>query len=288
MPNHRAEGAASILLGLGIAANALLGPLVFGVIKIRESTNMENQLLGGELTSLLLAAPMAVVAGILWWRRSAVAPLVAMGPAGFGLYTYVQFVLVPDYSRYPGNNEHYFLLYLALVGLSWVLLWRSWRQLSASAIEVPGRGLAMATGSVIVAVNAAFALAWCASIAAELRGPLTADYLEHPTAFWLVRLMDLGFVIPIGLSTGSRLLRSGTGATATASGFVGVQLLLACAVAGMAIRMSIRGDPGVTPILLAVSSASALTFVVLFALLLRSALHIRRVVSQANVVVHAA
>jgi len=288
MPNHRAEGAASILLGLGIAANALLGPLVFGVIEIRESANMENQLLGGELTSLLLAAPLAVVAGILWWRRSAVAPLLAMGPAGFGLYTYVQFVLVPDYSRYPGNNERYFPLYLALVGLSWVLLWRSWRQLSARRIEVPGRGLAIATGAVIVAVNVAFAMAWCASIAAELRGPLTADYIEHPTAFWLIRLMDLGFVIPIGLFTGSRLLRSSGGAAATAFGFVGVQLLLACAVAGMAIRMSIRGDPGVTLLLLAVSSAAALTFVVLFALLLRSVLHIRRVASHADPVAHAA
>ena len=54
MAHNRLAGAASMVLGVGIAANALLGPLVFGVIKLRESANMENQLLGGELTSLLM------------------------------------------------------------------------------------------------------------------------------------------------------------------------------------------------------------------------------------------
>jgi hypothetical protein len=233
---------------------------------------MENQLLGGELTSLFLAAPMSLVAGILWWRGKAVAPIVAMGPAGFGLYTYIQFVLVPDYSRYPGNNERYFPLYLALVGLSWVLLWRSWRHLSSSAIAAPSRRLAVTTGTLLVVVNAAFALAWCGSIAAELRGPLTPDYIEHPTAFWLIRLMDLGFVIPIGLVTGIGLLRNSRDAVRMAYSFVGVQLLLACAVAGMAIRMSIRDDPGVTTALLLLSNGGAVAFIVVYVLLLRSAI----------------
>jgi hypothetical protein len=276
MPNHRAEGAASILLGVGIAANAILGPLVLGIIRIRESANMENQLLGGELTSLFVATPMAVIAGVLWWRGHALAPFVAMGPSGFGLYTYVQFVLVPDYSRYAGNNERYFPLYVVLVLLSWVLLWRAWRQLSVSSISAPGRRLAIATGTAIVTVNAAFALAWTASIAAQVNGPPTVDYVEHPTAFWLIRLMDLGFVIPIGLVTGIRLLRSSINTAPTASAFVGVELLLACAVAGMAIRMSIRGDPGVTPILLVVSTGAAVAFIVLYVLLLRSAVRVRR------------
>jgi hypothetical protein len=129
MTHNRLAGAASMVLGVGIAANALLGPLVFGVIKLRESANMENQLLGGELTSLLIAAPMAFAGGILWWRGNALAPFVAIGPAGFALYNYIQFVLVPDYSRYAGNNERFFPLYLTLVILAWALIWRAWNAL---------------------------------------------------------------------------------------------------------------------------------------------------------------
>src|SRR4051794_26922096 len=82
MKRDRVAAGASTLLGIGIAANALLGPLVLGVIRIRESANMENQLLGGELTSLFLAAPLAIVGGLLWWRGN---PRNVRGP-WFGLY----------------------------------------------------------------------------------------------------------------------------------------------------------------------------------------------------------
>jgi len=46
MRNRRIIGAAIIALCVGIAANAVLGPLVLGVIRIRESPAMETQLRG--------------------------------------------------------------------------------------------------------------------------------------------------------------------------------------------------------------------------------------------------
>jgi hypothetical protein len=219
-----------MILGVGIAANALLGPLVYGVIKLRESANMENQLLGGELTSLLIAAPMAVVGGILWWRGNALAPFIAIGPAGFALYNYIQFVLVPDYSRYAGNNERFFPLYLTLVILAWALIWRAWNALGRGELAPLGARLSRTVGAMCVLLGSAFALAWLATIAAQLAGASTAEYAEHPTAFWLVRLMDLGFVHParvVGWYRASPHGGRGPGAYA----FIGTQTLLACAVA---------------------------------------------------------
>jgi hypothetical protein len=271
MQRDRVAGAACVALGAGMVANALLGPLGLGMIRIRQSAAMETQLLGGELTSLFLAGPMAIVAGIAWWRANRLAPILACGPAGYALYTYVQFVLVPDYTRYSGNNERWFPLYLTLVILAWTLLWRAWRGLADARIAPLDRALARPLGFAMLAIAGVFTLAWFGTIAAAFTAPPTAEYLEHPTAFWLVRLMDLGFVIPVGAITGLGLVRRTPWSTRAAYGFIGVEMLLTCAVAGMAIRMWMRDDPAASDALLGVSTLGAATFVVFYGLLVRAA-----------------
>jgi len=260
---RRIAGAALVALGTGIAANAMLGPLVFGVIRIRESPAMETQLLGGELTSLLLAAPLAIAAGVAWWRGSALAPFLAAGPSAYALYTYVQFVLVPDYSRYAGNNERYFFFYLGLVIIGWTSLMVACRAIASETPTISAR-LGRTMGIAMLVVGTAFALAWIGSIARLSTPPPPAEYLEHPTAFWLIRLMDLGFVIPVSLATGWSLVRRSARASLWGYGFVGMQTLLVCAVAGMAVRMTLRDDPAVTTPLLLVSTTGATLFLMLY------------------------
>lgn len=268
MSRERTTGLASMALGLGIALNAVLGPLVFGVVRLRESANMETQLLGGELTALFLAAPLACIAGVLWWRRNRLAPIVGIGPAGFALYTYVQYVLVPDYSRYPGNNERFFPLYLGLVMLGGWIVWRAWDQLWGGHVAPLTTRLTKVSGVFLIAFNGAFALAWIASVASiYISGP-SAEYSEHPTAFWLIRLMDLGFVIPFGVATGVGLLRNPIWATRNLYAFAGTEALLACAVSGMAIRMWIVGDPSASPVMLVIFTSAAVAFVTLFGVLI--------------------
>jgi hypothetical protein len=270
MSRNRVAGVASIILGAGMMINALLGPLGAGVIHIRESPSMETQLLGGEITSLFLAGPLAILAGLAWLAGNRLAPILVAGPSGYALYTYVQFVLVPDYTRYPGDNERWFPLYLTLVILGWTLLWQAVRGLAEMRTAALDRRIARALGVAMLLVAAAFALAWLGTIKANLTTP-TPEYLEHPTAFWLVRLMDLGFVIPIGATIGFGLLRNAPWSTRAAYGFIGVQTLLTCAVAGMALRMWVHDDPGVTVALLSVSALGAVMFTVFHALMMRAA-----------------
>lgn len=270
MHTRRVIGATLIALGVGIATNAVLGPLMVGVIRIRESPAMETQLLGGELISLFLAAPLAIAAGVAWWQGRRLAPFLAAGPSAYALYTYVQFVLVPDYTRYPGNNERYFFLYLSLVIAGWTTLLASVRAIARQAPSIDVR-LARTMGITMLVVGSSFALAWVGSIARVSSPPFPAEYLEHPTAFWLIRLMDLGFVIPVSLATGWLLVRGSESAGRWAYGFIGMQTLLTCAVAGMAIRMALRDDPAVTAPLLIVSTTGAAVFLALYVLALRNA-----------------
>ena len=78
--------------------------------------------------------------------------------------------------------------------------------------------------------------------------------------------MDLGFVIPLGSFGRYRLLRRTADADRGAYAFIGTQTLLTCAVAGMAIRMWVRDDPGVTAPLLVVSTGGAAAFILLYVL----------------------
>ena len=108
---NRLTGIASIALGVGTAASAILGPLVTNMIRFHVSDNARQQLIGGEIISLCVAAPLAIAAGVLWLRREPLAPKLAIGPALYALYANVQFTVGPEYQRYPGNNEYAIPLY---------------------------------------------------------------------------------------------------------------------------------------------------------------------------------
>jgi hypothetical protein len=265
-------GLGLLVLGAGIAASAALGPLVLGVIDFRVSEDMENQLLGGEVVSLLVAAPLAAVAGALWLRGHRLAPALAIGPGLYAVYLYVQFILGPEYDRYDGNNEDFFPLYLALIVLGWATALRAWPALDAAGLPSPTTGLRRVLAGLLILLGVLFALAWSASIADVLDGGTVGqEYEEHPTLFWLVRLMDLAFIIPAALITGVGLLRRAFWSTRLAYTLVGFQTLLVGAVAGMAAVMTVRDDPSADPVFLVATAAITVALAAAYARLLRRA-----------------
>lgn len=264
--NHRLARAAipgigSLLLALGMVTSALLGPLVLDVVTFPVSADMENQLVGGEVASLLVAAPLAAIAGALWLRGHPLAPVVAIGPAIYAMYMYTQYIVGPEYSRYPGNSERAFPLYLLLVLGGWLLAARCWVALGTLALPAPGPRLGRGLGLALIGLNALFALAWIGSLVPAIAGTDPSDeYLADQTLFWVVRLMDLGFVIPAGLITGIALVRALPVATRLAYAWLGAQTLLTTAVCGMAWVMALRDDPAASAVLLVATSVMALAF----------------------------
>ena len=270
----RRTGILLILLGLLVAASALLGPLVFGVVRFHVSPSAETQLLGGEVVSLIVVAPLAIIAGALWLRGNPLAPALALGPSVYSLYMYVQFIIGPDYTRYPGNNEYAFPLYLALILLSWATGLSAWRALAVTPMPRLGIGVRRALAAILLVLNITFGFAWIASVAAVLASPHASsawqEYQLDPTLFWLIRMMDLGFVIPASFIVAVGLLRRAPWSVTLAYAFLGFQTLIVAAVAGMAVMMSVRSDPASNPVLLAITVLLTVALAAMFFSLLRA------------------
>jgi hypothetical protein len=69
------------------------------------------------------------------------------------------------------------------------------------------------------------------------------EYASAPTPFWLVKLMDLGIVVPAAVVTGVGLLRGASWAFRVMYPFLTGYALLSSSVFSMALVMLANGDP---------------------------------------------
>lgn len=252
MIRSRVAGFGSIALGTGIAMSVVLGPLVAKVISFRTSPHLENQFVGGEIVSLAVVAPTAIAAGILWLRVHRLAPALALGPALYAVYTYTSVVLGQEYTRYGGNVEKFFPLYAGLVAGGAAIVAVAWSRLGETEVPAPRDGLRRTVAGVFLGLGSFFALAWAQQIRLVVTGHPATEYLEGPTLFWVIKLLDYGFMIPLLLATGIGLIIRHPVAIKAASGLSVFATCLTGSIAGMAIAMEVKGDPSAQPAMLVV------------------------------------
>jgi len=254
-------GLASVALGIGIAAVALLGPLWLGEIQQHISANVENQVVGADAISLLLVAPLAVLGGLLWWRGHPLASSLTFGPAAYAVYIHFQYIVGSEYERYPGNSERYFVLFYAIVMLGLLVATLSWSQLGTPAL--PSRRVQILAAGLLIGVSALLGLAWIKAIADLIGGTRTTEYLEAPVLFWLVKTMDLAFVIPAAVATGVGLLRRSALAARVAAGMTCWLALMMASVAAMGVVMWLNDDPSASPLFVVVLVPAAIVMAAL-------------------------
>ena len=236
-----------IVLGLGVAASSLLGPAWFAVIDYHASDGALRQVVGGDFAALFLVAPVSVLAGILTLRGHPAGPVIATGPAVFAVYTYAQLALGADFIRYPGNSEQFFLFDLGLFVLGGMVAIVAWNTIDADRIPEASPRFDRVIGVILLAAAAFLLIGLHLPQLLEVwRRELTEAYLADPGVFWLVKLMDLGIVVPAMVGVGIGLLRHRAWARKAQYAVVGWFALLGSSVAGMAVVMRSAGDPEAT------------------------------------------
>ena len=243
--SHRGLAFATVLLGLGVAANAVLGPFVLGIIDYRFSTTLVNQGIGLDAVALCAVFPVAVLASILMWRRHHVGLVLAFIPSTFAIYMLPQYVIGPEYLRLSGNNEQFFPFHLALFVLAMGVFLFAWNAVEDERLRPHSRPSDRMRAMVLVAVAGfIFVGRWLPALIELVEGtPALADFRVNPTSFLLIGWLDLGIVVPAAITAAFGLLRGARWARKAAYAVIAWFALVPASIAAMAITMVVNDDP---------------------------------------------
>jgi hypothetical protein len=249
----------------------VLGPLALGVIDYRFSETLINQGIGLDTVALAAVVPVAVIAALLTARLHRAGPILAFIPSTFTVYMAPQYIVGPDYTGLPGNNERFFLLHLLLFVVAAAAGCVAWRTVVHDEV-VPddprsdrGRGLILTTAAVFVLVGR------YADTLVELVGgdPTSRPYQENPTSYMLIAFLDLAIVVPGLLVAAAALMAHRPWGRTASYVAIGWFSMVPAAVAAMAVVMSIADDPNA-------STASTIGFLVAGAIFTAAAAHLYR------------
>jgi hypothetical protein len=235
---NRCYALGMVLLGSGLALNTLLGPLVFGIISYPFTETVRNETLGLEAFSLALIAPLAITAGVLALRGHRSAGILALGPAAYGAYMLVQYVVGPHYPTYQPSIALHLALFVLSVGM---LLW-AWTTVDTRL------GSRSRVWAIVAFALAAFVVSrWLPAFTGMLANDPIPAAAPDVTMYWSIFLLDLGLVVPATVATGIGVLVGSRWATKALYGVVGWFALVPPSVAAMSIVKLLRGDPNATP-----------------------------------------
>ena len=253
-----------VLVGLGLAVNSLLGPLGAEVVDFRITGTLRNQMIGLDVVSLVVVAPVAVMAAVLVLRDHVAGFALALGVGSYSAYMLLQYVLGPDYTSLPGNSERLFPLYLVLFAFGWIVTLAAWADADGERLRAPRRR-ELLLGRVVLPALAFLTFSRYVPALADAMSPEPTDagYLAGPAFFWSIALMDLGIFVPATIAACAGLVRGRAWAGKALYLVVGWFGLVGPAVAAMAIAMYANDDPNASGGATVFMAALGLAFLVL-------------------------
>jgi hypothetical protein len=244
---HHSLGLGLIALGLALAINSLLGPLVGGVIEYHFSETLIYQGIGLDFVSLVVVAPLCLISAALAFRGHPIARVLGLSLGAYSAYMAVQYAIGPEYKSLPGNNERFFLLHLTLFVLGCATAIRAWSTIDPCALPPTSRPGHRGLGSLLFVLGLLLALRYVPSLVQLVAGePTFPEYQANPTSFLLIAWMDLGVFATAALVAGVSLIHGQGWAKKALYGIVGWLALVAVAVAAMSVTMRIHEDPAST------------------------------------------
>jgi len=229
-----------VALAVGLAANALAGPLGLDMVAYPFSETLVNQTIGLEAVTLAVVVPWSLIAALLFVRDHVAAPYLATAPAGYAVYMLAQYVLGPQYQTADPIVVAHLLLFI----LAGAVLVAAWSRTRSRRVPTPSRRRRrlMAAG---LFVMAAFTVTRYLDllVGAASGAALPTEYAADPTMYWTIVLLDLGVVVPTAVATGVALLGGAAWARRAAYAVVGWFVLVPASVTGMSVVMYLNDDP---------------------------------------------
>lgn len=238
-------GAVAVATALSLAYLAVQGPLIRGVITYKTAPGIIGQLIGQDAVNLVLLSPVLLAGGILLLLRKKLAKDLLIATPLFLIYFVLSYTIGWEWSSpaYAGNSERYSFLYLFVLIAALIILLYA---LAVFPKNVESRfkkgGLAIYS-AVFVLFLLVFAGMWAKEVREVIVTGTSRGYDIAPTAFWLIRVFDLGFSIPLGLISVYLLWARPNKAYPVVCLFYGFFFTQIVAVMAMGWMMFLKKDP---------------------------------------------
>jgi len=194
-------GALSLLTGAVLIYLAIQGPLFLNAVKYKTAEVVNNQLIGQDVVNLFVLSPVLIIGGIALFFKKRISKYLLIATPLYLIYYVFGYTIGWEWSSpaYTGDSQaltfHFlFVLVAALIILLYTLA--VFPKDVASRFNKKGLVIYSAAFSLFLLV---FAAMWIKEVREVIATGTTRGYDIAPTAFWLVRVFDLGFSMPLGL-----------------------------------------------------------------------------------------
>ena len=235
----------AVLTGVILIYLAIQGPLFLGSIKYKTAAVINNQLIGQDAVNLFLLSPILILGGIALSLKKGISKYLLIATPLYLLYFVLSYTIGWEWSSpdYSGNSQAFTFHFLFILIASLIILLYALSVFPKNVMShFKKRGLAVysALFSLFLLV---FAAMWIKEIREVMATGTTRGYDIAPTTFWLVRIFDLGFSMPLGLLSVYLLWARPHSAYPIICMFYGFFFTQIIAVNAMGWVMFLRHDP---------------------------------------------
>jgi len=194
-------GLVALAAGLTLIFLSIQGPLIRGAISYKTAPAIMGQLAGQDAVNLAVLSPLLLAGGILLLLRKPLARSLLIATPLFLIYYAVSYTVGWEWSSpaYAGDSERYFFLYLFILIAAVILLLYTLAVFPGNYVSRFRKGGLAVYSTVFTLFLLVFAGMWVKEVQEVIATGTSRGYDIAPTAFWLVRVFDLGFSVPLGL-----------------------------------------------------------------------------------------
>ena len=235
----------SVATGFTLIYLAIEGPLFLQHIKYKSADIVINQIVAQDFINMFMLAPIIITGGVLLFFRKHISKYLLIITPLYLIYFALSYTIGWEWSstKYTGNSQLYTFYFLFILISSLVILLYS-LSIFPQNVENTFKKKGLILYSILfTSFLMVFASMWIKEIQEVISTGTARAYDIVPAAFWVIRIFDLGFTIPLGLISVYLLWVRPNTTYPIQFMFYGFFLTMIIAVNAMGFVMFLKKDP---------------------------------------------
>jgi len=235
----------SITTGITLIYLAIEGPLFLQHIRYKTADIINNQIEAQDFINMFILAPIIIGGGVMLFFRKRISKYLLIITPLYLIYYVLSYTIGCEWSsaKYTGNSETYTFYFLFILISSLIILLYS-LSIFPKTVENSFKKKGLIVYSILfICFNMIFASMWIKEVQEVISTGTTRAYDIVPAAFWVVRIFDLGFTIPLGFISVYLLWVRPNTTYPIQFMFYGFFLTMIIAVNAMGFMMFLNNDP---------------------------------------------